>query len=320
MKRSNKPLPQHLEDFLDYLDIEKGLSNNSQKNYYRFLNKFFNWLKLKNLSDLKPHQLTAQHIWNYKLYLSRSKDPKTGKYLKKTSQSYYLIALRALLDYFSDRDIISLPSSKIKLPKINKERAPKFLNLEQIEKLLLQPDINSKIGLRDRAILETLFSTGMRVAELVALNRDQFINLKNDINDLEITIIGKGERPRTVYFSQRAVLWLKKYLSTRTDDDKALFVHYSGKKTESKRLSIRSIERIVKKYTKMAGLPIITSPHTLRHSYATDLLTQGVDLRLVQEFLGHSNILTTQIYTHVTNKRLKDIHKKYHSGSRLKSN
>jgi len=320
MKRSNKPLPQHLEDFLDYLDIEKGLSNNSQKNYYRFLNKFFNWLKLKNLSDLKPHQLTPQHIWNYKLYLSRSKDPKTGKYLKKTSQSYYLIALRALLDYFSDRDIISLPSSKIKLPKINKERAPKFLNLEQIEKLLLQPDINSKIGLRDRAILETLFSTGMRVAELVALNRDQFINLKNDINDLEITIIGKGERPRTVYFSQRAVLWLKKYLSTRTDDDKALFVHYSGKKTESKRLSIRSIERIVKKYTKMAGLPIITSPHTLRHSYATDLLTQGVDLRLVQEFLGHSNILTTQIYTHVTNKRLKDIHKKYHSGSRLKSN
>jgi len=320
MKRSNKPLPQHLEDFLDYLDIEKGLSNNSQKNYHRFLNKFFNWLKLKNLSDLKPHQLTAQHIWNYKLYLSRSKDPTTGKYLKKTSQSYYLIALRALLDYFSDRDIISLPSSKIKLPKINKERAPKFLNLEQIEKLLLQPDINSKIGLRDRAILETLFSTGMRVAELVALNRDQFINLKNDINDLEITIIGKGERPRTVYFSQRAVLWLKKYLSTRTDDDKALFVHYSGKKTESKRLSIRSIERIVKKYTKMAGLPIITSPHTLRHSYATDLLTQGVDLRLVQEFLGHSNILTTQIYTHVTNKRLKDIHKKYHSGSRLKSN
>lgn len=319
MTKSNKPIPRHLNDFLDYLDIEKGLSNISQKNYHRFLNKFLNWLELSNKQELKPHELNPQHIWDYKLYLSRFKDQKTKKYLKKTTQSYYLIALRAFLDYFSDKDIEAMPSSKVKLPKLSKERAPNFLNLDQIEKLLLQPDTGNKIGLRDRAILEVLFSTGMRVAELAALNRDQFSNLKN-INDLEITIIGKGERPRTVYFSQRAISWLRKYLETRNDNDtdKSLFIRYGGVKNEDKRLSIRSVEKIVKKYAKLSGLPIITTPHTLRHSYATDLLSQGVDLRSVQEFLGHSNILTTQIYTHVTNKRLRDIHKKFHSGNRLK--
>lgn len=319
MIKSNKPLLQHLNNFLDYLDVEKGLLNNSQKNYHRFLNKFFNWLEFNNISSLKPHELTPQHIWNYKLYLSRSKDSKTGKYLKKTTQNYYLISLRALLNYFSDRDIVSLPSSKIKLPRIKKERVPKFLKLEQIEKLLLQPNVNNKMGLRDRVILEILFSTGLRVAELEALNRDQFNGLKNN-EDFEITIIGKGEKPRTVYFSRRALVWLKKYLEQRKDSDKSLFIRYSGKKSELKRLSIRSIEKIVKKYAKMAGLSIITTPHTLRHSYATDLLTQGVDLRTVQEFLGHSSILTTQIYTHITNKRLRDTYKKYHSGNRMKNN
>lgn len=319
MIKSNKPLLQHLHNFLDYLDVEKGLLNNSQKNYHRFLNKFFNWLEFNNISSLKPHELTPQHIWNYKLYLSRSKDSKTGKYLKKTTQSYYLISLRALLNYFSDRDIVSLPSSKIKLPRVTKERVPKFLKLEQIEKLLLQPIVNNKMGLRDRVILEILFSTGLRVAELEALNRDQFNGLKNN-EDFEITIIGKGEKPRTVYFSHRALVWLKKYLEQRKDSDKSLFIRYSGKKSELKRLSIRSIEKIVKKYAKMAGLSVITTPHTLRHSYATDLLTQGVDLRTVQEFLGHSSILTTQIYTHITNKRLHDTYKKYHSGNRMKNN
>jgi site-specific recombinase XerD len=319
MTKSNKAIPRHLNDFLDYLDIEKGLSNISQKNYHRFLNKFLHWLELTNNQELKPHELNPQYIWDYKLYLSRFKDPKTKKYLKKTTQSYYLIVLRALLDYFSDKDIEAMPSSKVKLPKLSKERVPKFLNLDQIEKLLLQPDTSNKIGLRDKVILEVLFSTGMRVAELTTLNRDLFSNLKN-INDLEITIIGKGERPRTVYFSQRAISWLKKYLETRNDTDKALFIRYGGTKNEAKRLSIRSVEKNVKKYAQLSGLPIITTPHTLRHSYATDLLSQGVDLRAVQEFLGHSNILTTQIYTHITNKRLRDIHKKYHSGNRLKDN
>ena len=320
MTKSNKPIPHHINNFLDYLDIEKGLSNNSQKNYHRFLNKFIKWLETKGDIDVKAHQLSPQHIWDYKLYLSRSKCPKGNKYLKKSTQAYYLIALRSLVDYFSERDIASLPSSKIKLPKQTKDKIPNFLNLEEIEKLLLQPDIETKIGLRDRAIMEVLFSTGMRVAEVVALNIDQFNNLKKDTDDLEMAIIGKGEKPRTVYFSQRSFSWVKKYLAIRKDTDKALFIRYAGKKSESKRLSIRSIEKIVKKYAKLAGLPILTTPHTLRHSYATDLLTQGVDLRVVQEFLGHSSILTTQIYTHVTSKRLKDIHKKYHSGDRLKNN
>lgn len=316
--KSDKPIPQHLNDFLDYLDIEKGLSNISQKNYHRFLNKFLHWSKLTNNQELKPHELNPQHIWDYKLYLSRFKNPKTQKYLKKTTQSYYLIALRSFLDYFSDKDIEAMSSSKVKLPKSGKERVPKFLNLDQIEKLLLQPDAGGQIGLRDRAILEVLFSTGTRVAELVFLNRDQFNGLKNNSDELELTIIGKGEKPRTIYFSQRAILWLKKYLDARKDDDNALFVRYAGPKKGVNRLSIRSIEKIVKKHAKSAGLSILTTPHTLRHSYATDLLTQGVDLRAVQEFLGHSNILTTQIYTHVTNKRLRDIHKKFHSGNRLK--
>jgi len=316
MKKSDKSIIKHIPDFLDYCEIEKGLSNSTQENYHRFLERFVSWLKMAGKKDLKPHELTTEDVWNYRLWLSR-KYKHRGKSLKKITQNYYLIALRALLSYFTDKDIVSLPAEKIKLPKdAMKEKTVKFLNLEQIEKLLLAPDTKNPIGLRDRAILETLFSTGLRVAELVALNKEQFANIKNK-NDLELSIIGKGERPRTVYFSERALSWLEKYLETRKDKEKALFINYRGRKPES-RLSRRSIERIVKKYAIKAGVPIFTSPHTLRHSMATDLLTQGVDLRTIQEFLGHRSITSTQIYTHVTSKRLRDIHRKYHSGRRLK--
>ena len=316
MKKSQKPLPQHINDFLDWIDVEKGLSSKTQENYERFLRKFFNWLKIKKLDNLKPHQLTPEHIWNYRLYLSRYTDKK-GQSLKKTTQNYYLIALRALLSYFSAKDIISLPSDKIALPKGDKrEKSVKFLNLEQIEKLLLAPDVNTIIGLRDRAILEILFSTGLRIAELMALNRDQFVNIK-DKKDLELAIIGKGDYPRTVYFSERALSWLKKYLETRKDKEKPLFIHYRARKDAESRLTNRSIERSVKKYAILAGVPVFTTPHTIRHSYATDLLSQGVDLRIIQEFLGHRSITSTQIYTHVTNKRLRDIHRKFHSGRKL---
>ena len=317
MKKSQKPLPQHINDFLDWIDVEKGLSSKTQENYERFLRKFFNWLKINKLDNLKPHQLTSEHIWSYRLYLSRYIDKK-GLSLKRTTQSYYLIALRALLSYFSAKDIISLPSDKITLPKSDKrEKTLKFLNLEQIEKLLIAPNTNTIIGLRDRAILETLFSTGLRIAELMALNRDQFVNIKNK-KDLEITIIGKGNYPRTVYFSERALNWLKKYLETRKDKKKPLFIHYRSRIDAEPRLTNRSIERSVKKYAIMAGIPIFTTPHTIRHSYATDLLSQGVDLRIIQEFLGHRSITSTQIYTHVTNKRLRDIHRQFHSGKNLK--
>jgi len=319
MKRSKKPLPRHISDFLDWLDIEKGLSSKTQENYARFLKKFLDFLKINNLENLKPHQLTSDHIWKYRVFLSRQRLPKTKKFLKKSTQNYYLIALRSLLTFFADRDILSLPPEKIKLPKRKKERKINFLNLAQVERLLNAPDTSNLIGLRDKAILETLFSTGVRVAELVALNRDQ-IKIKKDTKDLEIGILGKGDYPRTVYLSERTVYWLKKYLEARggrEDKEKALFISYKGRKPFT-RLTTKTIERIVKKYAILAGVPLYTTPHTIRHSFATDLLIKGVDLRTVQEFLGHKSITTTQIYTHVTHKRLRDIHRKFHSGKNLK--
>jgi len=317
MKKSQKPIIDHILDFLDYCEVERGLSQNTQKNYSRYLQKFVSWLRFKNKEDLSPHQLTADDIWQYRLFLSRFRNDK-GKTLSKLTQNYYLIALRALLSYFSAKDIQSIPSDKITLPKdAKKEKTIKFLSLEQIEKLLVSPNTNTKIGLRNRTILESFFSTGLRVAELVGLNREQFQNIK-DKKDLEIAIIGKGDRPRTIYFSERALSWIKKYLKTRKDKEKPLFINYRSRKDAPKRLTARSVERIVKKYSIKAGIPVFTTPHTIRHSYATDLLNQGVDLRTIQEFLGHKNIVTTQIYTHVTNKRLRDVHRKFHSGKNLK--
>jgi len=320
----NKSIIQYLEDkdFADYLEIEKGLSAKTQINYERFLKKFSNWLKNNNLENLSPAKLTPEHIWKYKVHLSRAIiDERTQRKLKKTSQNYYLIALRCLLEFFSEKDITSLSPTKVKLAKDKSDKEIKFLKLEQIEKLLLAPDTNRQIGLRDKAILEILFSTGLRVAELTRLNREQ-IKINKDAKDLEISVIGKGEKIRTVYLSERAIYWAKKYLEKRNDIDEALFINYKPgieKTDKPRRLTTKSIEDIVKKYVKIAGLPVMATPHTLRHSFATDLLTNGVDLRLVQEFLGHRNIVTTQIYTHVTNKQLRDVHKKLHGGKKLKN-
>jgi len=318
MKESDKTIIKQIPDFLDYCEIEKGLADKTQLNYKRFLDKFVLWLKTAGKQDMKPHELTADDIWAYRLYLSRFQG-KGGRTLKKITQNYYLIALRAFLGYFVAKDIVSLPPGKISLPKdARTEKTVKFLNLDQVEKLLTAPDIKDKDGLRNRAILEALFSTGLRIAELVALNKEQFVNLKEK-KDLEIGIIGKGSHPRTVYFSERALVWIKKYLDGRKDKEKALFINAQTKKDTDSRLTARSIERIVKKYALLSGIPIFTTPHTLRHSYATDLLNQGVDLRTIQEFLGHRNIVTTQVYTHVTNKRLRDIHRQFHSGKNLKN-
>lgn len=318
---SVKPIIKQLPDFLDYCEIEKGLSTKTQENYARFLKKFFGWLSSSDLANLEPQELNSDHIWRYKVYLSRHQDPKTKKTLKKTTQNYYLIALRSLLDFFVEKNIASLPPSKIKLAKDKADKEIKFLKLEQLARLLDAPSSENIIGLRDRALLETLFSTGLRVAELAALNRDQ-IKIKDQTEDLEIAVVGKGEKIRTVYFSLRAIKALKNYLEKRFDLDEALFINYrrgSDKKlsAESRRLTVKSIEDIVKKYVKISGLPVMATPHTLRHSFATDLLNQGVDLRTVQEFLGHSNIATTQIYTHVTNKQLRDIHRQVHNKKRF---
>ncbi len=317
MEKSQLPILKHLNDFLDWLDIEKGLSSKSQENYKRFIERFFVWLKISKLEDLKPHELTSDHIWKYRVFLSRHYPSKTKKPLKKSTQNYYLIALRALMSYFSARDVISLPADKIKLSKDEKERNIKFLNLEQLKKLFSVLDISKTQGLRDRAILETLFSTGMRIAELIALNQEQ-IKLKPGMKELELGIVGKGGRPRTVYFSEHALIGLRGYLETRKDKEKALFINYRSQKGAPRRLTARSIEKMIKKYALLAGLPITTTPHVMRHSFATDLLIQGVDLRTIQEFLGHKNITATQIYTHITSKRLRDIHRKFHGGKELK--
>ncbi len=318
MKKSQKPIPRHLNDFLDWLEIEKGVSSKTQENYARFLKRFLDWLKINKLENLKPHQLTPEHIWKYRAYLARQYTPKTKKTLKKTTQNYYLIALRALLNYFADRNILSLPAEKVKLAKDKDGRVVSFLNLEQLEKLFSAPDTSKIQGLRDRAILESLFSTGMRIAELTSLNREQ-IKIKPNTTDLEIVIVGKGGRPRPVYFSERAIYWLRKYLETRNDKEKALFINYKNKKGTSRRLSARTIQKNIKKYAIKAGVPLTTTPHVLRHSFATDLLSQGVDLRTLQEFLGHKSPLATQIYTHVTSQRLREIHRKFHSGRKLRS-
>lgn len=305
-----KPISQYLNDFLDWLDIEKGLSSKTQENYARFLKKFFIFLKENNLEDLRPFELSPQLIFKYRVFLSR----KIKRPLKRVTQNYYLIALRQFLTFFAEKDIPSVSPEKIKLPKLKTEKIIHFLTLDQIEKLLNTPDVSTEIGLRDKAILEVLFSTGMRAGELINLNRNQ-IKIKSETKDLEISIIGKGQRPRTVYFSERAVFWLKKYLDKRKNKEKALFINYRGKKPQT-RLTIRSLERIVKKYAILAGLPLNTVCHTLRHSFATDLLRKGVDLRIVQEFLGHKNIATTQIYTHVTKPQLREIHRKCHGPKR----
>lgn len=320
MKKSQLPIIKQLPDFLDYLDIEKGLSTKTQENYARFLRHFVAWLKKDQLTDLLPHQLTAKHIWDYRVYLSRDvSSQKTRNPLKKITQNCYLIALRALLIYFAEKDIVCLPADKIKLAKQSKNKKIHFLKLDEIRKLLDAPDTTTEPDLRDKAILETLFSTGMRVSELTALNSEQFSKIKNKVDFLELAIIGKGNKPRTVYFSQRCLKWLHQYLAKRADTDPALFIgyHAGAKKSKSRRLSSRAIEKIVKKYAKIAGLSLLTTPHTLRHSYATDLLIQGADLRLVQEFLGHSDISSTQIYTHVTNQRLRESYLKFHGGKSI---
>jgi len=315
-----KPLIKYLTDFLDHLEIEKGLSAKTQENYSRFLAKFFKWLEDNNLSKMSPAELTADHIWKYRVFLSRHVDPNKKTTLKKSTQNYYLIALRSLLEFFVEKDIECLPPSKIKLAKDKSDREVKFLTLPQLERLLGAPDTSDVKGLRDKAILESFFSTGLRISELSSLDRDQ-LKIKKDTKEVEIAVVGKGSKVRTVYFSSRAVEALRNYLDKRTDIDNALFINYKPgieKTSLPRRLTNRAIEDIVKKYVKIAGLPVMATPHTLRHSFATDLLSNGVDLRIVQEFLGHRNIATTQIYTHVTNKQLRDIHRQAHGGKNLK--
>lgn len=313
----SKSIPQYLTDFLEYCEVEKGLTPITVRNYSRFLKKFFLWLEKNNLKDLSPGDLTEEHVWKYRIWLSRLPNAvrRASVGLHTSTQTRYLIALRILVSYFHEKNISSLPTEKIKLPKERREKQVKFLDLEQVEKLLDSPNAKSLMGLRDRAILEILFSTGLRVAELVALDRKHLAGAKNK-KDFEMGITGKGGYPRTIYFSERALYWVKQYLEARDDESPALFIRYKGPGDDSARLTTRAIELVVEKYAKKSGIPFLATPHTLRHSFATDLLNKGVDLRTVQEFLGHRNIATTQVYTHVTNRRLREIHRQFHGGNK----
>ncbi len=294
-----------IKEFLEYLEIERNVSQLTIRNYAHYLYRFLGFLSgsphSPSVKTVKtPKDITPDSIREYRLFLSRYIDPH-GISLKRVTQNYHLIALRSFLKYLLKRDIQVVAPEKIDLPKAE-SRSIKFLERGQVELLLNIPD-----NPRDKAILEVLFSTGLRVSELTRLNRDQ-INLERR----EFGVIGKGRRARVVFLSGSAADWLQKYLATREDSDKALFARTSGKKTETLRLSPRSVQRLVEKYVKKARLPVKITPHGLRHSFATDLLSGGADLRAIQEMLGHKNVSTTQIYTHITNPQLKEIHAKFH--------
>ncbi|MEK7517839.1 MAG: tyrosine-type recombinase/integrase [Patescibacteria group bacterium] len=306
-------LPQLIDEFLEYLEIEKSCSKLTIRDYRHYLEIFNKWfgtsLPLKTISDLD-----LSTVRKYRVYLANRVDNK-GLTLKRVTQNYYVISLRSFLRFLIKNDHKVLEPSKIDLPKAE-SRSLKFLDREQIDRLVTVVDTSKEEGLRDRAILELLFSTGLRVSELVRLNHNQ-VNLERK----EFGVIGKGGRARVVFVSDRAADWLKRYLEKRKDRFSPLFIRYSGRVDEQNngekmRLTARSVERIVKKYVRLARLPVDATVHTLRHSFATDLLSNGADLRSVQEMLGHKNISTTQIYTHVTNKQLRDIHQSFHSGNK----
>lgn len=303
--------------FLEYCELDKNLSKKTVRMYGYYLEFFNSWLiATSQLDDFDVEKIDENVIRNFRLYLSNQyKNPHKGD-LKRQTQNYFLVALRSFFRYLIKQKLKVLPPEMIELGKQN-DRTIKFLLPEELDKLFSSVDTSEEPGVRDRAILEILFSTGLRVSELAALNRDQ-VNLDAG----EFGVIGKGGKARVVFLSKRAIEWLERYVAVRKDPYRALFIRYSGPKAEEgltdekSRLSVRSIERMIEKYRKRAGILFRIGPHILRHSYATDLLTHGADLRSVQEMLGHKNISTTQIYTHVTNLRLKEIHDKFHSGNK----
>ncbi len=301
-------------EFLEYLEIEKGAAQRTIENYEHYLSRFFEYGKVKSPSDI-----TDTSVREFRLWLNRQ--PVGGKRalektISKKTQNYYMIALRVFLKYLARMDVKSMPTDKIELAKVG-QRAIDLITKNELDRLLKSPSGNNLKDLRDKAILELLFSTGLRVSELISLNTDI------DLNSDEISIRGKGGKVRVVFLSDIAKQAVKKYLAARKDLSEALFIQVENnigkrktketKLKESKALTRRSVERIVKIHAVKAGISKRVTPHVIRHCFATDLLSNGADLRSVQTILGHSDISTTQIYTHVTDKHLRDIHKKFHS-------
>lgn len=300
-------------DFIEYIEIEKGRSMRTAENYHLYMDRLVEFA-----GDVPVSQITDELVRKYRLWLNRYIDAQ-GRELSIITQSYHLIALRSFLKYCGQRDIDTLDADRINLPKVAKKQVS-FLLAEEVARMMDAVDLDDPNGLRDKAILELLFSGGMRVSELCSLNREQ-VNLDRR----EFTIRGKGNKDRPIFISKAAAAAVGDYLNSRNDNLKPLFLNNSRNihkdlddsdgvdASESRRLTPRSIQRIVTKYTRLAGITKHVTPHTLRHSFATDLLMNGADLRSVQSMLGHSNIATTQIYTHVTDPHLKEVHEQFQS-------
>lgn len=299
-------LSELLLDYIEHLEVEGGRSAKTAENYRLYLERFVEFSE-----DTTVDKITTEMVRKYRLWLNRYKNHNEDE-LATITQAYHLIALRGFLSYLSKRDIESLAPDKIALPKISRKQVT-FLNYDEVERMLSGIDTTSETGLRDRAIIELLFSSGLRVSELINLNRDH-VNTKRR----EFMIRGKGQKDRPIFISESAADWVTRYLDSRQDNLVPLFLSYSRNSQANtsgdfRRLTARSIQRIVTFYARMAGITKHVSPHTMRHSFATDLLMNGADLRSVQSMLGHSNISTTQVYTHVTDEHLREVYEKFHS-------
>ena len=292
-------------DYLEHMEIEQNRSQKTIENYDHYLTRLIDFA-----GDIDIQAIDQELVRKWRLWLNRL-GTNTSDELGKVTQNYHLIALRSFLKYCAKRDLAVMPPDKIELARTKRKQVT-FLTPEEVERLFAQPDLSSLSGIRDRAILELLFSSGLRVSELVGLDKDH-INLKRR----EFMVRGKGQKDRPIFISETAAHWIEQYIDKRQDTVRPLFIRYSGRKTVDTngnyhRLTARSIQRMVKRYALLAGITKHVSPHTLRHSFATDLLMNGADLRSVQAMLGHSNIATTQIYTHVTDPHLKKVHEKFH--------
>ena len=300
-------------EFLQSLEIENGRSRYTTRNYELYLSRVTEF----GGEELKPEDITPEWLRQYRLWLNRyMTDRKKG--LSVTTQNYHLIAFRGFLKYLSKRGIKSLDPTLVELPRTHRPQVT-FLHVDEIDRILAEIPLDNETGLRDRAILELLFSSGLRVSELINLNRDH-VNLERR----EFMVRGKGQKDRPVFISDQAAEAISDYLAERHDKLPALFLNNSRNrpdadmKNDERRLTSRSVERIVNKYVRLAGITKHVTPHTLRHSFATDLLMNGADLRSVQSMLGHSNISTTQIYTHVTDPHLREVHERFHSDTEIK--
>ena len=292
-------------DYVEHLEVEGGRSSKTAQNYKLYLERFIEFS-----GDIEVAKITSEMIRKYRLWLNRYKNFNDDE-LATITQSYHLIALRGFLHYLSARDIPSLSPDKIILPKIARKQVT-FLYRDEIIRLLGQIDTETEQGLRNRAIVELLFSSGLRVSELVSLDRDHVNTTRR-----EFMVRGKGQKDRPVFISQTAADWIEHYLTKRTDSLAPLFISYSRNVSPDtsgnyRRLTARSVQRMLSRYARLAGITKHVSPHTMRHSYATDLLMNGADIRSVQSMLGHSNISTTQVYTHVTDEHLREIYERYH--------